>query len=109
MVSGVFSCPGAGRSTRPARAALRQEKKVVIRLVEELRSPDNPTEIAHGFPVPDGKINIPPLSNEVLNTHPEPRPRPAGFSSRQLSINKAQLFHEYHFFKETASIQIQFI
>lgn len=65
---------------------------MVIRLVEELRSPDNPTEIAHGFPAPDGKINIPPLSNEVLNTHPEPRPRPVSFSSQQLSINEIQKF-----------------
>ena len=33
-------------------AAQQREKSCLIRLVEKLHSADNPTEIAHGFPVP---------------------------------------------------------
>lgn len=42
-------------------AAHRLEKTVVIRLVEKLHSADNPTEIAHGFPVPKVENKHTPL------------------------------------------------
>lgn len=42
-------------------AAHRLEKSVVIRLVEKLHSADNPTEIAHGFPVPEVENKHTPL------------------------------------------------
>lgn len=42
-------------------ATHRPEKSVVIRLVEKLHSADNPTEIAHGFPVPEVENKHTPL------------------------------------------------
>lgn len=42
-------------------AAHPLEKSVVIRLVEKLHSADNPTEIAHGFPVPEVENKHTPL------------------------------------------------
>lgn len=49
---------------------------MVIRLVEELRSPDNPAEIAHGFSVPqvENKKYSSGILNEAANTHPDPSP-----------------------------------
>lgn len=53
-------------------AAHRLEKSVVIRLVEKLHSADNPTEIAHGFPVPEVENKHTPL--EYLMKVPDKSP-----------------------------------
>lgn len=54
-------------------AAHRLEKSVVIRLVEKLHSADNPTEIAHGFPVPKVENKHTPV--EYLMKGPENIPK----------------------------------
>lgn len=54
----------------PCEALAHQlEKSVVIRLVEKLHSADNPTEIAHGFPVPNVENKHTPV--EYLMKGPE--------------------------------------
>lgn len=75
----------------PCKARLavhRRKEKVVIRLVEALRSPDNPTEIAHGFSVPQVENKNTPLEYSMkFWTHPDPGQYPTGLSSRQLYVN----------------------
>lgn len=46
---------------------------MVIRLVEKLHSADNPTEIAHGFPVPKVENKHTPV--EYLMKGPENLPK----------------------------------
>lgn len=50
-------------------AGHRLEKSTVIRLAEKLHSADNPTEIAHGFPVPKVENKHTPV--EYLMMAPE--------------------------------------
>lgn len=53
-------------------AAHRPEKSAVIRLVEKLHSADNPTEIAHGFPVPEVENKHTPLEYIMRVPHKSP-------------------------------------
>lgn len=77
-LSGLFFLPashscghvfGSSPPCEVSLAAHRLEKSVVIRLVEKLHSADNPTEIAHGFPVPKVENKHTPL--EYLMKGPE--------------------------------------
>lgn len=56
MRNGVFGPPHEVQL-----AAHRLEKSVVIRSMEKLHSADNPTEITHGFPVPEVENKHTPL------------------------------------------------
>ena len=53
--------------------AHRLETSLVIRFVEKLHSADNPTEIAHGFPVPEVENKHTPV--EYLMQGPENTPK----------------------------------
>lgn len=79
-------CEVLGPPREASLAVHRQEEKVVIRLVEELRSPDNPAEIAHGFSVPQVENKNTPLEYSMkLRTHTHrPKSTPAhGHSLRK--------------------------
>lgn len=68
-------------------ATHRLEKSVVIRPVERLHSADNPTEIAHGFPVPKVENKYTPAEYLMKGPVNPPQTRVQSTSTLKRAVN----------------------